>query len=94
MNIHIGQLIKSEMERQGFTPSWLAKKIFCDRTNVHKIYKKESIDIEMLYHISQALGHNFFHDLSTQYSLEIKQEMNRARSNEKTIQDNEQEISV
>lgn len=70
MNRHIGLLIKAEMERQERTPSWLAQRIFCDRTNIHKIYKKESIDTEQLFHISKALNHNFFSDLSEDYSDE------------------------
>ena len=32
--IHIGQLIKTELEQQERTPTWLAKKINCDRTNI------------------------------------------------------------
>ena len=68
MNCHIGLLIKAEMERQERTPSWLARRIYCDRTNIHKIYKKDSIDISLLFNISKALNHNFFNDLSKTYN--------------------------
>lgn len=70
MNFHVGALIQREMKRQERTPSWLSKKIFCDRTNIHKIYKKKSIDSELLYNISKALNHNFFEDLSQLYQTE------------------------
>jgi len=52
------------MQRQGRTPGWLAKAIFCDRTNVYKIYSRDNIDTGLLLRISQALGHNFFADLA------------------------------
>ena len=55
------------MQKQGRTPSWLARKIYCDRTNIHKIYKKDSIDTQLLFNISKALNHNFFEDLSNNY---------------------------
>ena len=61
---HIGQLIKAELERQERTPAWLARKINCDRTNIHKIFHRESIDTSLLERISRALGHNFFADLA------------------------------
>ena len=75
MNCHIGLLIKAEMERQERTPSWLARKIFCDRTNIHKIYKKDSIDTGLLFNISKALNHNFFTDLSVHYDEEDNEQL-------------------
>ena len=32
--IHIGQLIRQELDRQERTPTWLARKINCERPNV------------------------------------------------------------
>lgn len=62
--IHIGQLIKTELERQERTPTWLAKKINCDRTNIYRIFERESIDTALLSRISTALNRNFFEELS------------------------------
>ena len=62
--VHIGELIKQEMERQDRKPTWLAKKISCDRTNVYHIYKQESLNTDLLCRISLALQHNFFYDLA------------------------------
>lgn len=56
---HIGSLIKQELERQERSASWLAKRLCCDRTNIYKIFLKESIDVQMLVRISIALKHNF-----------------------------------
>lgn len=62
--IHIGQLIKAELERQERTPTWLAKKINCDRTNIYRIFDRESIDTALLSRISTALNRDFFRELS------------------------------
>ena len=64
--IHIGQLIKTELEHQERTPTWLAKKINCDRTNIYRIFDRESIDTALLSRISTALNRNFFEELSQQ----------------------------
>ncbi len=58
--IHIGQLIKEELERQERTPTWLAKKINCERPNVYYIFQQKSINTDLLMRISHALGKNFF----------------------------------
>ena len=64
--IHLGQLIKTELERQERTPTWLAKKINCDRTNIYRIFERKSIDTDLLSRISTALNRNFFEELSQQ----------------------------
>lgn len=62
--VHIGKLIKQELERQDRTPTWLAKQISCDRTNVYYLFKQESLHSEMIERLSIALHHNFFQDLA------------------------------
>lgn len=62
--LHLGHLIQLELARQEHTPAWLARKICCDRTNVHKIFQRESLDTALLARIGQALNHNFFEDLA------------------------------
>ena len=57
------ELKVSETEKRR-APSWLAKKINCDRTNIYKIFQRPSIDTELLSRISKALEHDFFLDLS------------------------------
>ena len=64
--IHIGQLIKTELELQERTPTWLAKKINCDRTNIYRIFDRESIDTALLSRISTALNRTVFTELSQQ----------------------------
>ena len=59
-NIHIGNLIKEELRNQERTISWLARKLYCDRSNVYDIFKRESMDTELLLRISLILKRNFF----------------------------------
>ena len=61
-DVHIGQLIKSELKRHGRTVSWLAAKIFCEKSNIYKLFRRKSIDLEQLMRISEALNHNFLKD--------------------------------
>ena len=64
----IGQLIEMELRRQERSVAWFAKKLYCDRTNVYSIFRRASIDTELLYRICVILRHNFFHE----YFLEIE----------------------
>lgn len=58
--IHIGERIKEELQQQGRSVSWFAGKLYCDRTNVYDIFKRQSLDTELLLRISIILRHNFF----------------------------------
>ena len=58
--VHIGQLIEQELRRQRRSVSWFAKDLYCDRTNVYKLFRKESIDTLLLDRISCVLCHDFF----------------------------------
>ena len=58
--VHIGTLIKEELNRQERSVAWFARKLCCERTNVYSIFKRESIDTALLLRISCILRHNFF----------------------------------
>ena len=58
--IHIGNLIETELRRQERSVSWFARKLCCERTNVYSIFKRQSIDTDLLLRISQILHHDFF----------------------------------
>lgn len=62
----IGILIKEELERQERSVSWLAKKLSCDRSNIYRLFQKESIDTKLLQRISIILNRNFFQELYEQ----------------------------
>ena len=59
-DIHIGELIRKEMRRQGKTNAWLAEQIGVTPRTANKIYSKKDIDTAQLLHISKALQHDFF----------------------------------
>ena len=42
----IGILIKEELEKQERSITWFARKLSCDRSNIYRLFQKESIDIE------------------------------------------------
>ncbi|MBQ8361007.1 MAG: XRE family transcriptional regulator [Bacteroidaceae bacterium] len=62
----IGELIKEELIRQERSVSWLARKLSCDRSNIYRIFQKQSIDTSVLKRISIILNHDFFVDLSNE----------------------------
>jgi len=60
LKIHIGSLIKTELERQERTVSWFARKLSCDRSNIYKLFKRSTIDTGLLLKVSAVLHYNFF----------------------------------
>lgn len=62
MKIHIGKTIERELRKQGRSVSWFAKQICCERTNVYSIFKRTSIDTELLLRISTVLSYDFFEE--------------------------------
>lgn len=60
----IGSLIKEELERQERSISWFARKLSCDRSNVYRLFQKNSIDTELLTRISIILNRNFFVEIA------------------------------
>ena len=72
--IHIGNLIEKEFRRQERSVSWLAKKLFCERTNIYDIFERDNIDMILLIRISRILHHNFLKDLSDTIDEEFKKE--------------------
>lgn len=69
--MHIGLHIKEVMRRQGVTATQLADDICCTRTHMHKIFRKDNIDITLLERISTALKYDFFRDLSEDFEGKV-----------------------
>lgn len=59
-DIFIGRLIENELRRQQKSVVWLSKELNCNRTNIYKIFGRQSVDTELLLKISNALNCNFF----------------------------------
>lgn len=68
--IHIGSIIEQEMRRQGHTATWFAQELYCNRQNVYNIFKRKSIDTDLLMRISLVLHCNFFERFVQGYELE------------------------
>ena len=66
----IGALIKEELIAQERTITWFAHKLYIDRSNVYRLFKKNSIDTDLLMRISLILEKDFFSILAQ--SLEEK----------------------
>ncbi|MCM1450164.1 MAG: hypothetical protein NC082_07460 [Clostridiales bacterium] len=62
--IPIGQLIKEELQAQERTVTWFARKLHLDRSNVYRLFQKNSIDTGLLSRISMILHRDFFQVLS------------------------------
>ena len=66
-----GNISKEVMRQQGVTATQLAKNICCARPHIHRIFRKENIDIALLERISNALNHDFFRDLSDEFNKKM-----------------------
>lgn len=64
MEKKIGLLIKEEFDRQGHSIGGLSRRLACDRSNVYRLFQRESIDTETLKRLCRILDHDFFRDLS------------------------------
>ena len=67
--IHIGNMIKAELTRQGRTMTWFAEAIHSDRSNTYKMLKRESIDLALLMYISELLHYDFLRECSEALSF-------------------------
>ena len=64
MQIHIGNLIRNELRRQGRTNEWLAERIGTSTRSLQRLFNKPSIDTRQLMMIGKALDFDFFKLLS------------------------------
>jgi plasmid maintenance system antidote protein VapI len=58
--LHIGELIKAELARQGRSITWLAEQLNCSRQNAYKIFRRKWIYTDLLLRISIILDYDFF----------------------------------
>jgi hypothetical protein len=65
--IHIGKLIQAKMEEEGRSVTWLSEQLHCDRSNIYKIYRKATIDTDLLSLISESLNFDFFQYYSSSF---------------------------
>lgn len=75
--IFIGREIQNYMTRGHYSAATLASRLYCDRTNIYKIFTKDSIDTNTLFKISVYLRHNFFSIYTRAY-----ESMKRSKDND------------
>ena len=67
--MHIGKKIEEAFEKRGCTKTWLAEQINCDHSNINHIFKRKSIDTDLLMKISIVFGIDFFRYYSKEINL-------------------------
>jgi plasmid maintenance system antidote protein VapI len=58
--VHIGELIREKLKENRRSAAWLAQQLHCDRTNIYKLYRKNTIDASQLLLVSIAMNFDFF----------------------------------
>jgi hypothetical protein len=71
MEVHIGSIIKARAKALRVGPTELGIKIESSKQNVYGIFKRDSIDSELLYRICIALEHDFFQYFSEWVTKEL-----------------------
>ena len=69
--IHIGSLIQEEFKKTGISLTALAQKMDKERSTVYDIFRREKIDTDLLYQLSEILKVDFF----SAFSKELKKTM-------------------
>ncbi len=59
-NIHIGHLIQAQLKADKRSVGWLSREIGCSRNHLYKVFRKPSLEGELLLRISLAMNFNFF----------------------------------
>lgn len=65
--LHIGNLIREQLQLQRRSVAWLATQIGCKRDNVYKLLRHYYITTDTLMRISLALDYDFFSALSAHF---------------------------
>ena len=71
MQIHIGNIIRSDLRRKGLTNAWLAERVGMTERTLQRLFNKSSIDTQLLLRISVILHTDFsiyysqaYHDMT------------------------------
>lgn len=93
MEIEIGDIIRQEFEKTGWSVSQFAQKIRRDRTIVYHIFKRKIFDTDLLYDISMAFNIDLFQYYSRH--LEKNNEIIRLKRNDSAKKiDNKRKILI
>lgn len=65
MALHIGKIIKKRIEEAGMNKSEFARRINSTPQNIYSIFRRTSIDTDLLWEISRVLNYDFFQHYTT-----------------------------
>lgn len=71
--MHLGKKIQEEVHRQGMSVTEFAKRINRTRTVAYDIFKRDSIDTDLLLQIGKVLQVDFFASIKKNYPLPVSQ---------------------
>ncbi len=63
-DLHIGQIIRNEIHRQGISIVELSNQLHCSRQRLYDIFGRSVVDTQTLWQLSLALHTDFFHPFS------------------------------
>ena len=72
-NLHIGQLIQEQLKKDQRSVGWLSRQIPCTRNHVYKLFKRSSLDSELLLRISLVMQFNFFKYYTAKFLQTMKE---------------------
>lgn len=69
MLIDMGRMVEEEFrifkaKNRGCNVTWFARQLNCDRRNIYDIFRRPTIDTQLLSQICIVLRHNFFRDIA------------------------------
>lgn len=74
-NIHIGHLIQAQLKADKRSVGWLSREIGCSRNHLYKVFRKPSLEGELLLRISLAMNFNFFQYYTAEFLEAMKARM-------------------
>ncbi len=83
MSVNVGNLIAAKIKEQKAYKSDIAKKIGREPAAIFPIVKRPSLQTYLLWEISEAIGHNFFHEIAEALDEKTKYTLTNGKQKEK-----------
>ena len=58
-NVYIGSIIRQKVDESRYSVTQFAEEIGLTRPSAYNLFKKKSVDIDLLFRISKLLNYNF-----------------------------------
>jgi len=73
MPIHLGQLVANVCEEKGMSSAELARRINTSKQNMYSIFRRKSLDSDLILKLSEALEHDFFQHLRNELGFGVSE---------------------